>query len=441
MHRRRAGDGGDLREHRLSAVAARDLDVVVLGATGVTGREVARYLGERARAGSLRWAAAGRDRGRLAGALAQLGGDVPELLEADVGQPATLAALAARARVVLDLVGPYTRYGQPVIEACLSEGAHYVDLTGELPFVRAVIERFHEPARAAGVKIVQVCGFEALPPDLLVSMLSQAARAGADALAEVDVQVGFTPPPGRPRASEAFSGGTFQSLAAVAGSEQAGQITDPAMLISDPALAERVRQVSPIALAPRRGSDGAVIAPMAPAAFINPAVIHRSEELAALAEGRDAEPFRYREGLALAGGAPTLPARWALAGALSATQVTLGVLVRARPAVRRPLAELMARHGPQSGFGPSGERLEQWRWEMRASGRTRGGRALSARLDAEGHPGYLATARLLGEAGILLAQESATPAGGGCLTPAGALGTACLQRFAQARLRFALGEA
>jgi len=41
---------------------------------------------------------------------------------------------------VLNLVGPYTLYGRPVIEACVAGGAHYVDLTGEIPFVRAVIE-------------------------------------------------------------------------------------------------------------------------------------------------------------------------------------------------------------------------------------------------------------------------------------------------------------
>ena len=59
-------------------------------------------------------------------------------------------------------------------------------------------------------------------------------------------------------------------------------------------------------------------------------------------------------------------------------------------------------------------------------------------LDADGHPGYLATARLLGEAGMLLAEEAATPARAGCLTPAAALGTGCVERFAHARLRFSV---
>ena len=58
--------------------------------------------------------------------------------------------MASRTRVVLDLVGPYTRYGRPVIDACLDGGAHYADLTGELPFVREIIDAHHERAAAGG---------------------------------------------------------------------------------------------------------------------------------------------------------------------------------------------------------------------------------------------------------------------------------------------------
>jgi short subunit dehydrogenase-like uncharacterized protein len=99
----------------------------------------------------------------------------------------------------------------------------------------------------------------------------------------------------------------------------------------------------------------------------------------------------------------------------------------------------MARVGPSSGFGPAGDRLEGWRWKMELRALTPSGRELRTRLDAEGHPGYLATARMLGEAGMLLAEEGATPDRGGCLTPAAALGTACADRFARAQVRFSLG--
>jgi short subunit dehydrogenase-like uncharacterized protein len=422
-------------------VSGRDLDVVVLGATGVTGRRVAGYLAERSADASLRWAAGARDAEKAARVLAAEGISAPETIVADIGDPASLLALASRARVVLNVVGPYTLYGRPVIEACIAGGAHYADLTGEIPFVRTIVEDLDGAAREAGVKIAQVCGFEALPPDLCVMLADHTARERwSEGLASADVEVSIKPPPGLPRPSDGISGGTAQSLVAVAGAEDAEVIADPAALIADQLVAAAVRRVSPIELTPRRGSEGAVIAPMTPAAFINPAVIHRSAVLAAEAAGRPPEPFRYREGVALGGGAASLPLRWGIAGMLSATQAGLRGLARARPEIRRPVAGALGRLAPASGFGPAAERLEGWEWSVSVHARTPGGEELPVRVRAEGHPGYLATARMLGELGILLAEEGATPQRSGCMTPAHALGTACAERFERARVRFTVGE-
>jgi short subunit dehydrogenase-like uncharacterized protein len=417
----------------------RDLDVVVFGATGVTGRRVAAYLAERATETDLRWAAVARDPDKVSRLLGEIGVSPPETIVADVADGSSLAAMAARAKVVLNLVGPYTLHGRPVIEACVAGGAHYVDLTGETPFVREIIADFDQLAAAGGVKIVQVCGFEALPPDLMVAAADERARTEwGEGLAAVDIEVVITPPPGPPRLSDGMSGGTFQSLSAVAASDEAALIDDPALLITDEEVAAAVRRVSPIELVPRSGSDGAVIAPMMPAPFINPAVIHRTAALLAAAEGRPVEPFRYREGMALAGGRSSLAARWAIAGTMSGIQVGLRGLARARPTVRRPIASAMARIGPASGFGPAADRLEGWRWTMSLHARTTSDKELEVHLDADGHPGYLATARILGEAGMLLAEDGATPQRAGCLTPAVALGTACIGRFERAGMRVSI---
>jgi short subunit dehydrogenase-like uncharacterized protein len=422
-------------------MSERDLDVVVFGATGVTGRRVAAYLAERSRETGLRWAPAVRDTAKLERQLEEEGVTAPETIAADVSDQGSLEAMAARTRVVLNLVGPYTLYGRPVIAACVAAGTHYADLTGEIPFVRHTIDEFDRPAAAAGVKIVNVCGFEALPPDLMVLLAAEAARERwNEGLAAIDLEVAVRPPPGRPRLSDGISGGTFQSLAAVAGGDDAAVIADPAALIDDLAAAAAVRRVSPIPLTPRRGAGDTVIAPMAPAAFINPAVIHRSAVLIAAAEGRPAEPFRYREGVELRGGVASMPARLAVAGLLSAAQVGTRALARARPSVREPIAGMLERVGPSSGFGPDADRLENWRWTMAAHARTTGGRELEVRLEADGHPGYLATARLLGEAGMLLAEDGATPDRAGCLTPAAALGGDCIPRFERAGLRFTVAD-
>jgi short subunit dehydrogenase-like uncharacterized protein len=77
---------------------------------------------------------------------------------------------------------------------------------------------------------------------------------------------------------------------------------------------------------------------------------------------------------------------------------------------------------------------------MTVRARTTGGHEVRTGVDAEGQPGYLATARLLGEAGLLLAEQGATTDRAGCLTPAAALGTASVERFERARLRFSVAD-
>ncbi len=412
-------------------MAERELDVVVFGATGVTGRRVAAYLAEQADGTDLRWGAAARDAGKLARVLAEDGVEAQVAIGADVGDPSSLVAMAERTRVVLNLVGPYTLHGRPVIEACVDGGAHYADLTGEIPFVRRMVDEFHDRASAAGVKVIQVCGFEALPPDLAVALAAAAAqeRHGED-LAEADIRVAIAGPPGMPRANDMISGGTLQSLAEAAGDPDANRVTDPAALVDDETVAARIRTISPITLAPRRAPDGAVIAPMAPAAFINPAVIQRSRLLSG------APPLRYREGVTIAGPPATLPLRYVAAGAIAGVQAAVGAIAKASPGVRARVSSGLRRALPGSGFGPDAERLALWRWTLTADARTTGGHTVTVIAEAEGHPGYLATARMMGEAGVLLAEEGATPDGAGCLTPSTAIGTGSAERFERAGLRF-----
>jgi short subunit dehydrogenase-like uncharacterized protein len=419
----------------------RDLSIVVFGAGGIAGRNVAAYLAQRADETGARWAVAGRDPAKLERTLAEIGVRAPETLVADVGDSSSLAAMASRTRVVLDLVGPYTLYGTPVIEACVDNGAHYVDLTGEIPFVRRTIDAFHDRAMAAGVKIVQVSGFEALPADLAVLLAAETSRERwSEELAEVDLDVEFRPPPGRLRLTDSVSGGTLQSGAEQIADRDAARCTDAAALIPEAVLAEQVRQASPIATAPRFNARGDVVGPMTPGAFINPAVIHRTMALTAAARSAEARPFRYREGVVMLDSIPTVPLRLAAAAALSANQAAFAALARARPSLRQRAAAAMRRFMPPSGFGPTGKSLEDWAWGLAVRARTEGGHHVHVELDADGHPGYLTTSRMLGEAGLLLAEDGATPAVAGCLTPAAALGTAHLDRFERAGMRFSVSS-
>jgi len=77
-----------------------------------------------------------------------------------------LAGVCARTRVVLTTIGPYTKYGEPLVEACVKAVTHYCDLTGETPWIRKMVEKYHEQAKASGSRIVHCTGFDSIPSDL-----------------------------------------------------------------------------------------------------------------------------------------------------------------------------------------------------------------------------------------------------------------------------------
>ena len=415
---------------------ARDLSVVVLGATGITGRGVAAHLAARAGDNGFSWAVAGRDPEKVTRVLGELDVTAPEVLTADVGDSASLDAVASRAKVVINAVGPYTLYGEPVIEACIAGGAHYLDLTGEIPFVRTMIEQADERAQKAGVKIVNVAGFEALPPDLLVLLAAETARERwSEELAVVDLDTELPLPDGKVKAGDIISGGTLQSLAEILTVDNSADAADAAALILEQEQAQRVRATSPIAIGPRFNAQGDVVSPMTPSPFINPAVIHRTAALVAAEEGRVFNPFRYREGVTIPGGPATVPLRYLAGAGLGGMQAATRGLLRARPAVRRRASDILRRSLPASGFGPAGDRMDDWAWRMAVNARTVGGHHLRVDLDGDGQPGYLAAAKMLGEAGMMISEDGTTPDRSGFLTPAAALGVGEVERFRHAGAR------
>ncbi|MDA3023451.1 MAG: saccharopine dehydrogenase NADP-binding domain-containing protein, partial [Actinomycetota bacterium] len=144
---------------------SRDLDVLLLGATGFTGGLVARELADRVSGTRLRWGIAGRDLAGLEHLAAALPGG-PAVVHVDVTDPDSLARMASSTRVLATTVGPYARLGVDVAHACAEHGTHYADITGEEAFVRT-LERDVDPiARATGATMVVCCGFDSVPHDL-----------------------------------------------------------------------------------------------------------------------------------------------------------------------------------------------------------------------------------------------------------------------------------
>ena len=163
------------RRDEMGTGHARDLSVVLYGASGFTGRLVAHYLA--ARGGTGRIGLAGRCRQKLEAVAAETAraGWEPDVLVAEADDHAALSGLAARTRVVLSTAGPYALCGTPLVAACLAAGTDYVDINGEVPWMRSLVDRFDAEAARADVRIVPSCGYS-VPSDLGTLATVQAMR-------------------------------------------------------------------------------------------------------------------------------------------------------------------------------------------------------------------------------------------------------------------------
>lgn len=399
--------------------ASRDLDIVVYGATGFVGRLTAAYLAEHLPSG-VKVGLAGRSRDKLEAVRSDLGVDWP-LIEADASDPTSLATMARSTRVVVTTVGPYAKYGLPLVEACADAGTDYVDLTGEVLFHRESIDRFDDAARRSGARIVHSCGFDSIPSDLGVHALHRAAQEdGAGPL--TDTTFVLTSMRG------GVSGGTIDSLRqqldAIRTDSTARKIAlNPYSLSPAPASEPDLGKQSDFAIV-----DGRAIAPeltgkTAPfvMASYNTRIVRRSNALRDWAYGRR---FRYREVMSV--GSSRLTPVFAGAVALGSGALVAGLSF---PPTRYLLDKLL----PAPGEGPSEKTRENGHFTVDLYATTESGARYRARFAAQGDPGYKATAVMLAESALSLAVGGGDlHAGGGVLTPAVAFGDVLSERLRQA---------
>jgi short subunit dehydrogenase-like uncharacterized protein len=389
-------------------VSERDLDVVVYGATGFVGKLTAQYLASAAPEGT-RIGLGGRSEDKLRQVRSELGpraADWP-LLVADSADRAALDELVARTKVVATTVGPYAQYGLPLSSACAEAGTHYADLTGEVLFMRRSIDANHERAVETGARIVHACGFDSIPSDLGVFLLSE--EAGADPLVDATLVVRG--------AKGGVSGGTLASMIGVidevtGSAEQRRIAEDPYSLSPDRSAESGAEEPDPRWI---REHDGVWLAPFV-MGMTNSRVVRRSNALRDFDYGHQ---LKYRETVACGSG----PLGQAKAAAMACGAVG-GVAALSVGPVRKGAAKVL----PAPGSGPSEKAREKGFFKIEVDGVTESGRRLKAKVAAQGDPGYKATAVMLGESALALALED-LPGGGGVLTPATAMGPALVDRL------------
>jgi short subunit dehydrogenase-like uncharacterized protein len=125
--------------------SSRKYDVIIFGATGFSGKLIVKYMLKSADK-KVRWAVAARAQNKLDDLLKELSCSVDTLV-ADVADIPSLDKMCSQATMILNCVGPFQRYGPPVVEACLRNNCHYADITGEPSYVQILVEKYHEQAK------------------------------------------------------------------------------------------------------------------------------------------------------------------------------------------------------------------------------------------------------------------------------------------------------
>ena len=397
----------------------RRYDLVVLGATGFTGRLVAEYLYKTyGVAGEVAWAVAGRNSTKLKQVVAEIAAadsdKIPQLI-VDSADEVSLSEMVAATRVVCTTVGPYALYGSKVVETCAALGTHYCDLTGEVQWMRKMIDQHHSAAEASGARIVHTCGFDSIPSDLGAFYLQQQMHSEHGCYAtRVKYRV--------VKSAGGISGGTVASLMNMMEETRA----DPALLevIGDP------YALNPLNMP--RGDDGpdqtgAVYdrefkqwtGPFVMAG-INTRVVRRTHALLDYSWGKH---FRYDEAMLMGDG----PAGFAKANLLAGGS---GLMMLA--AGFTPTRNLLNRVVPAPGEGPSAEDIQNGHFEIELFGTHPQDpeKNMTAVVTGDRDPGYGATSKMLAEAAVCLAQdELETPVG--ILTPAVAMGDKLIARLGE----------
>jgi short subunit dehydrogenase-like uncharacterized protein len=285
-----------------------------------------------------------------------------------------MSALARRTAVVCTTVGPYARYGTPLVAACAANGTDYCDLAGEVTWIRRMQDVHGRAAEESGARIVNACGFDSIPSDLGVYFLQQEMRRrhGAPSPAVKGV-VG--------RISAGLSGGTVASMLALfeadRGEGPLSRVTgDPYLLNPEgardgPAVRDQ--------FVPHYDDDfEAWTAPFA-GAMVNTRVVRRSATQLGDMYG---ERMRYQESMSMGPGP---------IGALKATGLTLGL-----------------------GAAPDVPSAAPMR----------------TRVYDDRDPGYGSASKMVAESAVCLALDPRRAAGG-FHTPAAAMGAALLERLQQ----------
>jgi short subunit dehydrogenase-like uncharacterized protein len=364
----------------------RDFDIILYGATGFTGRQTVAYFTAHAPP-NIRWAIAGRNRAKL------------EALDAKVPILTSIDEIAQSTRVLLSTAGPFALYGTAVVDACVRHQTHYVDITGETPWVRMLIDRYHEKASAEGTRIIPFCGFDSIPSDLGAMLISNVLGPET-----TEVKAFFELKGG-------LNGGTLATIVNMHESGQEKAMADPFLL--SPSITRAPRDIEKDPAGAFHDSDLNTWAAPFMMGTINTRVVRRSCAL----RGDD---FAYQEYM-------KTRSKFA-ASTVSGVGAFFNRTMRSS-AVRHILQSIVP-----PGQGPSKKTMDTGWFQCTLFGKTSDGRTAQGIIADQGDPGNRVTVKCVCESALALALDE-LPDRAGVLTPSTGIGEQLVARLRAKSMR------
>ena len=383
-------------------------EIIIYGATGFTGQICCKYL--RDNYPDLVWAMAGRNKEKLE----QIKSDFnlnSDVVVADGADIEALRSLASQTKVVLSTAGPFARYGSLLVQACVENGTHYTDITGENHWVRGLIDKHHEEAASKGTRIIPSCGYDSIPSDIgALFTISQFNKP----VSRVDVYQ---------EALGGASGGTTETMFTMDGLSK--EMRDPFVLNPEDTVSEEQREKSKdgFTIEQVEGIDG--WAGMGLMAVANTRVVRRS---AALME-QNQKPY---------GNNFTFGEHGLFSTKRMARLVSLGLLM-VFIVISTPIKHLFRPFLKKPGEGPTQEQQDNGWFRSTFVAFSEDGERKVCSMYGSGDPGYKSTAKLVCESALALAKSNDLPGGneyGGVLTSAVGLGEVLIDRLKNAEIEF-----
>ena len=386
----------------------RKYEIIVYGATGFTGQICCKYLRDNYK--DLVWAMAGRNEEKLAQVKSDFNLEC-DIVVADGGDLESLRSLASQTKVVLSTAGPFARYGSLLVQACVENGTHYTDITGENHWVKGLIDKHHEEAASKGTRIIPSCGYDSIPSDIgAYFTVSQFNKP----VSRVDVYQ---------EALGGASGGTTETMFTMDGLNK--DMRDPFVLNPEETVSAEQREKSKDGFSIKQveGIDGWT--GMGLMAMANTRVVRRSAALMEQNQKPYGNNFTFGEhGLF----STKRMARLASYGLLMAFLV-----------ISTPIKHLVRPFLPKPGEGPSQEQQDNGWFRSTFVAESEDGERKICTMYGSGDPGYKSTAKLVCESALALARSDDLPGGneyGGVLTSAVGLGEVLIDRLKNAEIEF-----